>query len=121
MKRIQPNAIYDGIPCSVVSVGCAMKLIDRAAIVRLYSNQLHKDGYLSLRDMDGLLRANMSVKRRTNYKRGQRPALWQWAQDHVGTKAVICLLGHFIYFDGHDYHSFFHNESDEVVTVWEVA
>lgn len=121
MKRIIPDGIYRGAPCSVVAVGCAAHITDPGALSGLYSGSMHEDGYLSLRGMNALVRENLAVKRRTDYRRGQRPLLRDWAHEHRGTKAVICVAGHFIYFDGKDYHSFFWNGGDEVITVWEVA
>ena len=121
MKRIIPDKIYRGKPCSVVAVGCALHNTSQDALQSLTSPSLRSDGYLSLDGMNRLVRANLDVIRRVNYKRGHRPLLREWAREHRGTKAVICVLGHYIYFDGRDYHSFLWNGVDEVVCVWEVA
>lgn len=121
MKRIEPDRIYRGKPCSMVAVGCALGIASRDALESLRSPLLHKDGYLSLDGMNRLVRANLRVTRRVNYRRGHRPALRDWAHTHPGTKAVICVEGHFIYFDGRDYHSFLWNGGDDVISVWEVA
>ena len=118
MKRVIPKKCYEGKPCSVVAVGSALGLADRASISGLKSPQLHEDGYLSLKGMDALVRANLRVKRVEYFKKGQRPALRDYAHLHKGQKAVICLLGHFVYFDGRDYHSFFWNGGDPVVQAW---
>lgn len=118
MKRITPNDIYRGLPCSVVAVGCAMQNTDADTIRRLVSDDLHQDGYLSLDGMNRLIRANLRVIRRVNYKRSQRPKLRNWAHTHPGQRAVVCVLGHYLYFDGRDYHSFFWNGGDPVVSVW---
>lgn len=120
MKRVKPNDIFSGEPCSIVAVGCALGESSADALTRLRSPDLHRDGYLSLDGMNRLVRANLSVVRRLNYKRGQRPKLRDWAHTHPGVKAVICVAGHFIYFDGRDYYSFFWNGGDEVISVWEV-
>lgn len=121
MKRVVPGSIYRGAPCSVVAVGCAAHITDPDALRGLYSDAMHADGYLSLDGMNRLVRANLAVTRRLNYRRGERLVLRDWAHEHRGTKAVICVAGHFIYFDGKDYHSFFWNGGDEVISVWEVA
>ena len=120
MKRILPDEIYRGVPCSVVSMGCALKITDRNALNALFSKELHSDGYLSLKGMNALVRSKMSVLRRTDFKRGQRPCLRDFCHSFSG-KAVVCLLGHFVYVEGGDYHSFFFNGDDPVVAVWEVA
>ena len=118
MRQIIPGAIYDDLPCSVVAVGTAMGVKDARDLKQLVSGNLHDDGYLSLDGMNELLRANLEVKRTLYYKRGSRPSLLRFASEHRGQKAVICLLGHFIYYDGENYHSFFDNANDAVVKVW---
>ncbi len=118
MKRITPPDIYRGLPCSAVAVGCAKGVARRSEAQRLCAADLKEDGYLSLKGMNALIRANLAVLKRVNYKRGERPVLRDWAHSHIGQRAIICLLGHFIYFDGRDYHSFFWNGGDEVVSAW---
>lgn len=121
MKRQTPNDIYQGWPCSVVAVGCALKNVSVEALNALKSPELHSDGYLSLKGMNDLIMANLSVTKRENYKRGERPALRDWAHEHKGTKAIVCVAGHFVYFDGRDYHSYFWNGGDPVISVWCLA
>lgn len=118
MKQIIPSDIYRGLPCSVVSVGCACQVDDLSGLSAFVSDDLHSDGYLSLDGMNRLIRANKKVKKTQYFRRWERPTLKDWACEHPGQKAVICLLGHFIYFDGQDYHSFFVNDNDPVVKVW---
>lgn len=117
MKRILPDNIFKGVPCSAVAVGCALKIHDKSAIDALISNDLHSDGYLSLNGMNKLVRAYMSVKRRVNYKRGERPCLRDFCHGYNG-RAIVCLLGHFVYVEGGNYYSFFFNGDDPVVSVW---
>lgn len=121
MKQIIPAVAYDELPCSVVAVGCALGRTDRKEIMALKSPGLHSDGYLSLDGMNALIRANVEVKKTAYFRRGERPTLREFAERNAGQKAVICLLGHFIYFDGKDYYSFFRNENDKVVKVWFLA
>lgn len=121
MKRIQPNKIYERMPCSVVAIGCALGLTDKAALRGLKSPFLKSDGYLSLDGMNALVRARLAVKKRQNYRRDERPVLRDWAHENIGHPAVVCVFGHFLYFDGRDYYSFFKNGDDEVVTVWYLA
>ena len=119
MKRITPDAIYEGLPCSVVAVGCALGITRKNDLKALFSDELKADGYLSLNGMNKLIRANLNVKNRVNYKRGERPLLVEFAHGSgKGKKAVICVLGHYIYFDGKDYYSYFFNGQDRVVSVW---
>ena len=130
MKRITPNDVYAGMPCSVVAVGTAMGVTDRSVVNGLYGDalsgsygpKLQEDGYLSLNGLNGLIRAKLSVVKRENFKRGQRPALRDWAHgDGKGRRAVVCVLGHYLYFDGRDYHSFLWNGGDPIVAVWYLA
>lgn len=118
MRRVIPNDIYRGLPCSIVAVGCALGVADLGALAGLQSPDLELDGYLSLKSMNTLIRANLRVKKAESYKRGERPTLGAWAHDHVGDEAIICVHGHFLYFDGYDYYSFFLNGKDPVVKVW---
>ena len=118
MKRQIPGDIYLEFPCSVVAVGCAMGITSSDALQGLKSADLHSDGYLSLKAMESLIKANMDVKGKVYYKRAERMALRDFAHANEGRKAIICLLGHYVYFDGHDYHSFFWNGSDPVVQAW---
>lgn len=118
MKRIVPNDIYRELPCSVVAVGCAKGIEIRDALESLKSADLHSDGYLSLKAMESLIKANMEVTGKVYFKREVRPALRDFAHANLGRKAIICLLGHYVYFDGRDYHSFFWNGGDPVVQAW---
>lgn len=120
MKRMIPSKIYKGLPCSVVALGCAKGITEKSALRGLFSSELKDGGYLSLNAMNKLIRANIDVKKRVDFKRGQRPKLVEFAHENIGKKAIICLLGHFIYFDGKDYHSYFWNGKDDVVCVWYV-
>ena len=118
MKRKTPDKIYEGLPCSVVATGCALGLTDRGTVRDLVSDELKSDGYLSLNGMNTLIRSKLAVIRRANFKRGERPALRDWAHENLGNKAIVCVLGHYLYFDGRDYHSFLWNGGDPVVSVW---
>lgn len=118
MDRIIPDKIYEGLPCSMVAVGCAMGLTEKKDIVALKPSGLHPDGYLPLDGLNRLVRSQLRVIRTEYYKRVERPALSDWAHEHIGQRAVICLLGHYIYFNGYDYFSYFENDDDPVVKVW---
>ena len=120
MRRITPAAAYEELPCSIVSVGCALGYAHSDEISAITPRGLRSDGYLSLQGMDDLLKANMRVIRRVYYKRGERPRLWDFMRENKGRRAVLCLLGHFVYFDGEDYHSFLKNDGDLVVKAWYV-
>ena len=125
MKRIDPHGFYRGMPCSIVAVGTAAGFLpnqveDLERNLRV-TKALKVDGYLTLANMNKIVRRFLKVTKRKDFKRGERPTLSEWASENFLVKAVVCLKGHYIYFDsGEDYYSFFENENDEVVTVWEV-
>ena len=125
---IKPNEIYKKIPCSVVAMGCA--IVGRAAnannaewlkflIHRAKENGLTDDGFLSLDSMNKFIRQNVKVKRKTSYKRGERPLLRDFLKEHK-ERYIICVYGHFIYAENGYYYSFFNNDSDSIVATWEL-
>ncbi len=68
MKRIIPNDIYRGLPCSVVALGCAKEITQKSDVQALYSQELHGNGYLSLAGMNALIRANFDVIKAVQFK-----------------------------------------------------
>lgn len=119
MHRILPDDIYRGLPCSTVAVGTALGIKAQDALSGLVSASLHSDGYLTLNDMNRLVRANMPVQRRRDFKRGLRPTLAEYVHEYR-RRAIVCVRGHYLYTDGKNYFSFFYNGQDEVVCVWEL-
>lgn len=117
MKRIMPKPILSAVPCSVCAMACALGVTDRNALKPLKSPKLHADGYLSLNDMNSLVRANLKVTRRENYRRGERPILRDFCHGYSG-RAIVCLEGHYVYVEGGNYHSFFWNGDCRIVSVW---
>lgn len=121
MKRIKPADIYRELPCSAVALGCALGITNRSFTKRLISQEIKSDGYLSLAAMNRLIRQNIGVRRHYNYKRGHRLTLREYAHcPDCQNPAIICVSGHYIYYDGKDYYSFFLNDGDEVISVWEL-
>ena len=109
MTRILPDKSLDGVPCSIVAVTCALG--DTPTDIP----DLKDDGYATLASANKYIRSNLPIKKRVDYKRGQRPVLKDL---DIEGRAIVLVLGHFIYFDGKAYHSFFNNDLDEVVSVW---
>ena len=116
MKRIIPNDIYRGLPCSMVAVGSAKGETQRRKLQR--PEGLRADGYLSLSNMTKYIKENLDVAKKETFKRGERPKLRDWVHANIGKKAVVCCLGHFVYVDGRDYYSYFYNGGDDVVCTW---
>ena len=116
MARITPNAKYHGLPCSYVAVGCAAE--EQRKQIEGLAEGLKSNGYLSLNDMNKYIRTILPIKKKEYFKRGERPKLLDILKTD-DKKAVVCLLGHYVYIDGKgNYWSFFKNEYDDVVCIW---
>lgn len=121
ITRQEPDRVYHGLPCSMVAVGCAKGLTNIFEIEKLRSPLLKEDGYLTLQGGNRLVRDNLDVKKRTDFRRNERPTLQEYIEAHPDSRAVICVLGHLLYYEGNGtYWSFFENEDDPVVAVWEL-
>ena len=109
MIRVNPDESLRNYACSIVAVSCALW--------RIPSNlpKLRSDGWATLNVANKFIRENLPVKKRINFRRGERPLLKDL---HLDGKAIVCVYGHLIYLDHETYYSFFDNEYDEVVAVW---
>lgn len=113
MNRIIPPSDLNGLPCSVTAVSCVLGRIPEDTPV--YLKKLKSDGYATLQTANRFIRDHLPVRKRIDYRRGERPKLREL---HLDGKAVVCVYGHLIYVEGETYHSFFYNENDDVVAVW---
>lgn len=113
--RISPKNIYNKLPCSIVAVGCAVG--ERNGRIIEAPKGLKYNGYLPLNDMNRYIRSLLPIRKKEYFKRGERPLLKDILPGN-DRKAVVCLLGHYVYIDGEDYYSFFKNEMDPVVCIW---
>lgn len=112
MKRVSPSGYLTNSPCLVVALRTAL------SPSRPVGQPVLKNGaYATLASANKWIRENVVVKKRTNYKRGERPKLKDL---HLDGLAIVCVLGHYIFLDHETYYSFFENEEDDVVTVWEL-
>ena len=120
MTRITPSSFYEGLPCSVVSIGCAMeKLQGKFSYdkIKTFSESL-TDGYATLKSTGEQIRRFLPVRKYTYYPRDQRISLKDW---WCGKTAIVCILGHYVFTHGDCYYSFFDNDNDKVVAVWEIG
>ena len=108
-----PAGRLDGMPCLVVAVDLAKGILESPH----GWPELRKDGYASLNAANAWIRENLPVKRRKDYRRGNRPRLKDL---HLDGMAVVCVHRHYIFLDHEVYWSFLDNEEDEVVTVWKL-
>lgn len=126
MKRITPKDFYLDLPCSVVSIGTAEETLfgtfnyDK---IKMFSDSLRdNDGYADLRSVNAQIRKHLPVKKYSYFPRIQRVTLQTWCNSNKGVMAIVCVLGHFIFCDltKNCYYSFFDNNNDKVVAVWEL-
>ena len=113
MQRITPPPVYNGVPCLLVATGCALGHPPDGLLA-----DLHADGYAPLAVANKFIRNLLPVRRRRDFKRGERPTLNRLNFDG---KAIVCVLGHYVYLDGDTYYSFFDNQEDDVVAMWELG
>lgn len=111
IKRRDPSTIYFDVPCSMVAVGTATGSFPPVPA------DLTEDGYLSLAGMNRYCRAQLTVTKAESFRRGERPSLKEFLEGNK-QRAIICVLGHFIYAEGKTYWSFLRNAKDPVVKVW---
>ena len=111
MILAEPNKYLEDQPCLVVAVYCATGLLES---LHGYP-KLKNDGYATLDSANRWIRQNLKVKKRIDYKRGSRPRLKDL---HLDGKAIVLVLGHYVYVDHETYLSFFDCENTEVVTTW---
>ncbi len=115
--RIVPGKKYAYEPCSYVGVGCAFEDIKHECFNPALPEGLKDDGYLTLDNANRFIRTFLDVKKKVYYKRNERFTLQEFLEQNE-EKCCVCVLGHFIYVNGHDYWSFFDNELDKVVAIW---
>ena len=109
MKRLEPPQELRGMPCCIVAVACALGKIPKI------EPNLKEDGYTTLEEANKYIRKNLSVRKRIDYKRGNRPKLKEINMDG---KAIVCVLGHYLFVDGDVYYSFFNNNNDNIISIW---
>ena len=108
MVRITPSLDYEDLPCSMVAISCAKcELIEEKTS--------HANGYMTLNDNNAFIRKHLTIVKYKYYRRNERIKLKDL---HIKGKAIVLVLGHYIYLKNETYWSFFDNEDDEVVAYW---
>lgn len=108
-----PSGRLYNTPSLVIAVDLALGIIESPHDWP----KIRRDGYASLNAANTWIRENLPVKRRRDYRRGERPKLKDLRLDGM---AIVCVLGHYIFLDHEVYWDFFDNDEDDVVTVWEL-
>lgn len=121
MNCIVPKSFYEGLPCSVVSIGCASEKLrgsfDYDKIKSFSEIASANDNYATLRSVNEQVRKFFNVKKYTYYTRAERKTLKECCS---GKTAIVCVYGHFVFVNGDTYYSYFDNANDKVVAVWEI-
>ena len=114
ITQIYPDDAYYGLPCSYVAIGCAGG--------RAGSIPTRSDGYATLQDVNKAIRGALKVKNYTYFPRDKRVTLQEYMGNRGTGRAVICVLGHYLYadFSQGKYWSFFNNSMDKIVAIWEL-
>ena len=126
LKRIIPPRAYENVPCSILAadialdrwITCCDVEIDDKKLQIPENIKVREDGYVTLNDMNKIIRRNFMVEKRITYKRGERPLLKEYIPNNNYGARILCCLGHYIYQEYDTYYSFFDNANDEVVSVW---
>ena len=113
IERMIPPPIFEGLPCSQVAVGTALRHYVAPP------SGLKADGYLSLDAMRRYIQAWLTVVKVESFRRGERPTLTEFLERRNGFY-IICVEGHFIFAEGQEYWSFFDNDYDLVVRAWQI-
>lgn len=116
MRKIPPCE-YGNMPCSYVAAGCAYFDMKYAKLNAPLPGVIGKDGYLTLESANNFFRKVLSIRKKQNFKKGHRPLLKDFLERNT-ERACVCVCGHYIYVNGHDYWSFLDNDNDEVVCAW---
>ena len=114
--RYLPEKHLQDHPCSIVAIASAKKDLNINTDTN-FPEKLREDGYLSLDDMNKLIRENLPVKKKQYFKRTERILLEDFLENNI-EKCIVCVYGHYIYVSGEDYWSFFQNEKDKIVCIW---
>ena len=116
--QITPSERFNYKPCSIVALYYAYKDIYKLNM-SMDHVKTRPDGYLALSKMNSYINMLFHVKKAIQYSKDKRFTLAEFLLNN-DKKAIVCVLGHYIYVDGKNYFSFFDNLSDKVVKIWYV-
>lgn len=115
--RFEPHPKYHGHPCSYVGTGCAYEDVYGKPFDKPLPPGLKDDGYATLETENKYLRSIIPVRKKQYFRKGERPILKNFLLQN-SERCCICVYGHFIYANEHDYWSYFNNDNDEIVCIW---
>lgn len=125
MIRISPGNLFqenEYMPCSIVALSCATKIHPEWFYDR-YRGHIRKDGYMSLNNMKKMVKDYYRVVKSVYLENGKRVALKDFKFE-PSKQYIVCVLGHYIYLSTKTkdltYYSYFNNEDDDVIEVWEI-
>lgn len=113
-------------PCSVVALNCALRYFGRingneCDTLTEYVSYRESDGYCSLANMKKAVKSLFPKSKFIYFKGNERDTLDEVQGFYGGfsnRQAIVCVLGHYIFLNGHDYYSYFFNNEDKVVAIW---
>ena len=115
--RITPNERFNFKPCSIVALYYAYKDIYKVNMSMDDIVKARPDGYLALSKMHTYVNMLFHVSKAEQYGKAKRFPLGEFLLNN-DKKAIVCVLGHYVYVDGKNYYSFFNNYGDMVVKIW---
>lgn len=128
VKRHIPGEVYVENPCSLVAVGCASIGYKPSSLefFRFMSDNdglfgslsYKKGGYLSLPEMNRLVRSVLPVRKYVYCKKDFRVPLSAFLSLYPQENAIVVVTGHVVYAHKGSYDSFFDNDRDLVTAVW---
>lgn len=124
MSQLNPELLFNDnykpylptLPCSQIALMCAAE--DMVVPLTVQPPKVDKVGYCRLQDMNQVIRKVFPQARFIYVNRAFRNTLSHLIAGHQGIKMIICVQGHFIYFNGSDYYSYFNNDNDTVIAIW---
>lgn len=68
--RYEPDAKYNGMPCSYVGAGCAYEDVTKKDFDLPLPPGLRNDGWLTLDNMNRFIRGLLPIRKKVYFKRG---------------------------------------------------
>lgn len=118
------DTLFDDTPCIFVSLFTATFSIVKTYPVLGFNKNFSgenypcdENGYCSLKEANRVIRALFDVKKYLYFKRSERKKLGSLELEGVN---IVCCKGHYISTNGNEYYSFFNNEDDDVIAIWQL-
>ncbi len=111
-------------PCAIVSWFTAIFSFKKTYPILGYNKKVSgvnypcdDKGYCTLYSQNRCIRELFKVKKYTYFKREERKKLKDLNINGIN---IICVSGHYISTCDNEYYSFFDNDNDDVIAIWEL-